>query len=75
MYTITVFDKSKKVFKTYKHITKVLYSDALGINEVSGNDILTHRFQLCFDITLYSATGNYNISSSILGALDIEAET
>ncbi len=74
MYKVTILDSSKKNIRTYEHINKIAYTTIMDTTVVEGDDILTHSFSLEFPLHLYSDTGNYLISSSIIGALEIEKE-
>lgn len=74
MYRVNIYDSQKNLFRTYEHIEKVSYSDALDEVEVSGDKLLTHKFHLCFDLCLFSKAGNYTVSSRLLGAIEIEKE-
>ena len=55
MYTVTIYDKSKKYFKTYEHIHTIKYFDL-------------SNYQLIGDY------GNYSISKSIIGSIEVERE-
>ncbi len=74
MYAVSIMDKSKKLVRTYEHISKITYSDMVDDVVVEGDDILTHQFPINFDMHLYSETGSYSISSDIIGAFEIEKE-
>lgn len=74
MYTVSILDKSKKIIRTYEHISKITYSDYIDDVVVNGEEILTHRFPLDCTLRLYSSTGNYVVSSDIIGTLEIEKE-
>lgn len=75
MYTVSIMDKSKKSVRTYEHINKIAYSDLVDEVVVENNDILTYNFPIDFDLHLYSDTGNYVVSSDIIGALEIKKES
>lgn len=77
MYTVTIYDKSKKVFKSYRFIRSIKYfdlSDGQWIT-VSENDILSHEFPMDCTYQLLSETANYNIDKGIIGSIEIEKET
>lgn len=74
MYTVSILDKSKKVVRTYEHINKITYLDYINDVTVCDEEILTHRFPLSCTLHLYSSTGNYVVSSDIIGTLEIEKE-
>ena len=77
MYTVTIYDKSKKIFKTYHSIHTIKYFDRLIEHDwisVSGNDILTYHFPLNFTYQLLSDRGNFSIDSSMIGSFEIELE-
>lgn len=74
MFTVTIFDKSKKQFRTYLHIEKIIYRNYFDDVILEGDDILSHKFALTGDLHLYSSSGNYTVSNGIIGALEIEKE-
>lgn len=76
MYTVTIYDKSKRIFKSYPHITCIKYFDQIDEwISVSDDEILVHTFPLTCNYHLLSASGNYAIDSSIIGSLEIVKET
>lgn len=75
MYTVTIYDKSKKYFKTYEHIHTIKYFDLLkDWVSLSGDEILSHNFPCLSNYQLISDYGNYSISKSIIGSIEVERE-
>ncbi len=75
MYSITIYDKSKNIFKTYEHIHTIRYFDILeDWLTISGNEILSHNFPCSANYQLISDCGNYSISKSIIGSFEVECE-
>lgn len=75
MFTVTIFDKSKNLFKTYKHIQTIKHFDECdGWVVKTENEILSYRFPTFCSYQLISDIGNYNINSDIVGSIDIEKE-
>lgn len=74
MYTVSILDKSKKVIRTYEHISKITYSDYIDDVVVGEEEMLTHCFPLDCTLRMYSSMGNYVVSGDIIGALEIEEE-
>lgn len=77
MYTVTIYDKSKKHFKTYYNIHTIKYFDQLIECDwitIMGNDILSHHFPLNCTYQLLSDSGNYSIDAAIIGTFEIESE-
>ncbi|MDE7202596.1 MAG: hypothetical protein K2O91_12020 [Lachnospiraceae bacterium] len=76
MYNVTIYDKSKKIFKTYKDIHTVKYlqypEDWIS---VTGEEILTHNFPCLCSYQLIGNNKNYSIDKSIVGAIEIESMT
>lgn len=75
MYTVTIFDKTKKIFKTYHDITQIMYFDIVDDwVSVPESNFLTHAFPTNCSYQLLSNSGNYNIDSSIIGSFELEKE-
>lgn len=75
MYSVTVFDKSKKIFKTYHNIIQIKYYDIIDDwVSIPENKFLTHIFPTNCTYQLRSSTGNYNISKDIIGSFELEKE-
>ena len=79
LYTVTVFDKKDKKFNTYRHVQSINYGDDLSrhgeITTVSGDEMLTHRFDLRYDMHLvFADQRNVVISSTLIVSLDITQE-
>lgn len=74
MFKIIIIDKANKVIRTYPHITKIVYESYLDDVILEGDDILNHKFALDVDYYFYSTSGNYTVSSDIIGTLEIEKE-
>lgn len=76
MYTITIYDISKKKFRSYQHISSIEYLQPFDDDwtKVSGEEILSHHFPSGAGYHLMSDTGNYSIGSSLVGLIEIEKE-
>ena len=74
MFKITILDKSKKILRTYPHITKIMYNNYAEDVVLEGEEILNHHFPLVHHYHFYSETGNYTVTSDIIGAFEIEKE-
>lgn len=74
MFTITILDKSKKILRTYPHITKIVYNNYIEDIVLEGDEILNHHFPLTGFHYFYSKNGNYSVSPDIIGTLEIEKE-
>lgn len=72
MYTVKVYDKSKKLIETYRDIHTVVYVDVLGETiTVTGVDLLTHFFPTYCSYQLLASNGNYSIDKSIIGTFEV----
>lgn len=74
MFTVTIFEKSKKILRTYQHINKITYSNLIDDVVLEGDSILSHEFDLCCTLHLFSDTGNYTIDAKVIGTLEIDKE-
>lgn len=74
MFKITILDKSKKILRTYPHITKIVYNDYVEDVILEGDAILNHQFPLIGNHHFYSKSGNYTVSADIIGTFEIEKE-
>ncbi len=74
MYTITILDKSKRILRTYRHITKIVYGDSITTITLEDDAILSHQFSLFGSYHFYSDTGNYTVTSDIIGVIEAEKE-
>lgn len=76
MYTVTVYDKSKKIFRTYRSIHSIKYFDLVDDwVTVSGEAISSHQFPMNCTYQLLSETANYNIGQDIVGCIEVEMES
>lgn len=76
MYTVAVYDKSKKLFRTYRSIHSIRYFDLIDDwITISGSKILTYQFPMNCTYQLLSESGNYNIGQDIIGCIEIEKES
>lgn len=73
-YKVSVYNKSNKQFATYDKIHTINCVNGLGDVEetITGEDMLTHTFLTGYDYQLLSDTGNYAISSSVIGTMQVE---
>lgn len=74
MFKITILDKSKKILRTYPHITKITYNNYVEDVVLEGDEILNHHFPLIGYHHFYSESGNYTVSPDIIGTFEIEKE-
>ncbi len=77
MYIVTIYDKSKKKFRSYQHITSIEYLTVYDDDwiAVSGEEILSHFFPSDAGYHLMSDTGNYSIEHSLVGSVEVEKES
>lgn len=77
MYTVTIYDKSKRKFKSYHHIFSIEYLTLYDEEwvTVSGEAILSHPFPTNAGYRLMSDAGNYSIESSLVNSIEIEKES
>ncbi|RHV91239.1 hypothetical protein DXA96_03480 [Lachnospiraceae bacterium OF09-33XD] len=76
MYTVTVYDKSKKMFRIYRSIHSIKYFDLVDDwVTVSGDAISSHQFPMNCTYQLLSETANYNIGKDIVGCIEVEMES
>ncbi len=74
MFKVTILDNSKKILRTYPHITKIIYNNYVEDVILEGDEILNHKFPLTGYHYFCSKSGNYTVSANIIGALEIEKE-
>lgn len=74
MYTVRILDKSKKNLREFLHVSEITYSDYVSDIILKGEDILKHSYSLTGIMHFYSETGNYTVTSDIIGTLEIEKE-
>ena len=75
MFKITILDKSKKILRTYPHITKIIYNNYAEDIVLEGDEILYHQFPLTGYHHFYSETGNYTVAPDIIGTFEIEKKS
>lgn len=78
MYTVNIFDTSRKIFRTYRHINEIKYFDQISEEwvSISGSELLSHSFmsEFCQSYHLFSSSGNYTINYSLIGTFEVEKE-
>lgn len=53
MVTVNIFDKKQNLFLTYEHIHKITYCDMIEEHVLTEKNMLTHNFQLGFDLHFF----------------------
>lgn len=61
-------------YRTYEHITEVVYNTLAGEVSVSGEEFLKHRFPLGQAMYLYSETTSYVVSGKGLKQISVTKE-
>lgn len=77
IFTVTIYDKSKKLFRTYKNMNRVSYIDFLGsVIDVSEPDIYEHYFEFIPNnyFHFFGENSNCVIDCSLIGSLEISTD-
>lgn len=54
MFTVNIFNKKEHKFLTYEHVHKITYYDAFTENILTEENMLSHEFQLGYDLHRFS---------------------
>ena len=74
MFTVHIFNKKEHLFLTYEHVEKITYYDAFTENVLTQENMLSHEFQLGYDLHIFSRNGNYTVSRDLIGVIEIIKE-
>lgn len=74
MFTVNIFNKKEQKFLTYEHVHKIIYEDVVSENILTEDNIFSHKFQLGYDLHIFSQTGNFTVSYELIGVIEIIKE-
>lgn len=53
---------------------KLTYCDMIEEHMLTEKNMLTHNFQLGFDLHFFSESGNYTVSQDLIGVIEVIGE-
>lgn len=74
MFTVKIFNKKEHLFLTYEHVYKITYHDVIEENVLTKKNMLSHEFQLGYDLHIFTENANYTVSQELIGVIEVVKE-